>query len=179
MNKIFSATLAGCCLAAAATISSAATQSDILHYLPAYIHPHQLPQPPSQPPVFGDPPQGDGRYVVIAWNDLGMHCMDPSFEDFSILPPYNNLVAQVVRRGAEPQIVTQGVSVHYRILGNTVSSTKTNFWDYAQALFHLSAPLPKDIGLKGKGLSGVMDPAAGHFMAAPSAAANRTVLPLF
>ena len=94
-----------------------------------------------------------------------MHCMDPSFEDFSVLPPYNNLMAQVIRRGGEPQIVTQGVTVHYRILGNTTSADKTNFWQYAQALFGLSAPLPKNIGLKGKGLSGTMDPAAGHFTA--------------
>ncbi|MDH3327738.1 MAG: multiheme c-type cytochrome [Desulfobulbaceae bacterium] len=157
MNKIFSAVLAGVFLTATASVSSAAKKSDILHYLPAFIHP--------QSPVFGDPPRGDGRYVVIAWNDLGMHCMDPSFEDFSILPPYNNLVAQVVKRGSDPQIVSQGVSVQYRFLGNTVSSTKTNFWDYAQALFNLSSPLPQNIGLKGKGLSGVMDPAAGHFFA--------------
>ena len=66
--------------------------------IPAFVHPRAK----SLPPIFGDPPRGDGRYVVIAWNDLGMHCMDPSFEDFSVLPPYNNLVAQVVRRGEEP-----------------------------------------------------------------------------
>jgi hypothetical protein len=138
---------------------ASAKESTILQYTPAFVHP----QP--KPPIFGDPPRGDGRYVVIAWNDLGMHCMDPSFEDFSILPPYNNLVAQVVRRGEEPQIVTQGVSVQYRILGNTTSYNKTNFWDHAQSLFNLSVPLPKDIGLTGKGLSGAMDPAAGHFVA--------------
>ena len=45
--------------------------------------------------------------MVIVWNDVGMHCMDPSFEDFSVLPPNSNLVAQVVKRGSSPQIVTR------------------------------------------------------------------------
>lgn len=158
MRKIVSIAAAILLLTGTVAIASATEKSTILNYLPAFIH---LPGPP----VFGNPPSGDGRYVVIAWNDLGMHCMDPSFEDFSILPPYNNLLAQVVRRGVEPQIVTQGISVQYRILGNTTSANKTNFWHYAQALFGLAAPLPNDVGLTGKGLSGSMDPAAGHFIA--------------
>lgn len=160
MNKHLSIALACLCLAGAAAASVSAKESTILQYLPAFVHG----QP--QAPVFGNPPRGDGRYVVIAWNDLGMHCMDPSFEDFSVLPPYNNLVAQVIRRGEEPDIVTQGVTVHYRILGNTTSADKTNFWQYAQALFGLNAPLPANIGLTGKGLQGTMDPAGDHFTAA-------------
>ena len=60
-------------------------------------------------------------------------------------------------------IVTQGVTVHYRILGNTTSADKTNFWQYAQALFGLSNPLPANIGLTGKGLRGTMDPAGRSF----------------
>jgi len=51
------------------------------------------------------------------------------------------------------------------MLGNTESASKLNFWDYAQSLFHLSAPLPRNIGLAGKGLSGLMDPQGGHFFA--------------
>ena len=33
---------------------------------------------------------------AIAWNNLGMHCMDADFSVFSILPPYNTIHAQVV-----------------------------------------------------------------------------------
>ena len=29
-------------------------------------------------------------YVVIAWNDLGMHCANKDFSNMCILPPYNN-----------------------------------------------------------------------------------------
>ena len=118
-----------------------------------------------QVPVFGDPPTGDGRYVVIAWNDLGMHCMDPTYEDFAVLPPFNTLMAQVIRRGEEPQIITSGLTVEYRVLGNTTSADKTNFWDHARQLFNLPSPLPEDVGLTGKKLSGTMDPAPGHFVA--------------
>lgn len=106
-----------------------------------------------------------GQYVVIGWNDLGMHCMDPSYEDFAVLPPYNTLWAQVIRRGQEPDIVTSGVSVEYRLIDNTYSVVKTNFWDYAHLLFNLSKPLLPNIGLTGLGLSGDMHAAGDHFIA--------------
>ncbi len=35
-----------------------------------------------------------GNYTLVAWNDLGMHCMDKDYSVFSILPPYNVLHAQ-------------------------------------------------------------------------------------
>ena len=106
-----------------------------------------------------------GQYVIIGWNDLGMHCMDPSYEDFAVLPPFNTLWAQVIRRGEEPQIVTNGVTVEYRIMDNTYSVVKTNFWDYAHLLFDLPQPLLPNIGLAGFGLSGQMHPAGDHFAA--------------
>ncbi len=34
-----------------------------------------------------------GNYVVLAWNDLGMHCLNPTYDVLVVLPPYNNLVA--------------------------------------------------------------------------------------
>jgi hypothetical protein len=74
-----------------------------------------------------------------------------------ILPPFNNLHAQVIdRRGEGPRIVTSGVTVAYDIPGNTSSSDKTNFWTFSQALLGMS-PAP-DIGLTGNGLSGTMTP---------------------
>jgi hypothetical protein len=121
----------------------------------------------------GDPPTTQNDYIVVGWNDLGMHCMDPSFEDFAVLPPYNTLWAQVIKRGSEPEIVTQGVTVEYSIIDNTDSTSKTNFWDinpnsgmqYAQELFGLPAPLPDNVGLAGFGLSGEMHTDDDHFVA--------------
>ncbi|MDM8003475.1 MAG: multiheme c-type cytochrome [Bacteroidota bacterium] len=106
-------------------------------------------------------------YVVFAWNDLGMHCLNPSYDKAVILPPYNNLMAQVVLRGNPPKIVTSGISVEYRILGNTTSYDKRGyggFWDNVNALFGL-ASLQHDVGLTGNRLSGTMQAAAGHFEA--------------
>ncbi len=93
-------------------------------------------------------------YVVAAYNDLGMHCMQNDFSQMMILPPYNTLHAQVIRRGGEPQIMTSGVTVTYELPGNTHSSDKTNFWANAQAL--LGAAVPPDMGLAGFGMTGTM-----------------------
>jgi hypothetical protein len=102
-------------------------------------------------------------YVVLGWNDLGMHCYNRNFQDIAVLPPYNNLWAQVIRRGNPPVIVTQGVRVQYSFPDNTISSTKSNFWQYASKLFNVN--LPDNVGLKGKGMAGVMDPENGYFVA--------------
>lgn len=113
----------------------------------------------------------DERYVIVAWNNLGMHCYDSDFSNFAILPPYNTLWAQVIRVGDPPQIVNDGIMVRYVFPDNTYSvgrrgrPDKTNFWTYAQELFDLAAPLPPNIGLTGKGLSGTMDLHGDHFIA--------------
>jgi mono/diheme cytochrome c family protein len=123
----------------------------------ALVSPSSSPSPsPSLPPdaqVYSN-----GQYRVIAWNDLGMHCYNPSFKDIGVLPPYNNLWAQVIRLGEEPQIVTSGVSVSYRIIDNTYSVGKTDFWSYEDKLFGTN--LPDNIGLTGAGLTGTMVPTA-------------------
>ncbi len=107
----------------------------------------------------GTTPPTAGTYSLLAWNDLGMHCVDgKDFSIFSILPPYNNLHAQLVNK-ATNKLVTTGVTLTYESLAdttvpttdplyksiNTISSTKTNFWTYVQALF--GAKPPNDFGL--------------------------------
>jgi hypothetical protein len=74
-----------------------------------------------------------GNYVILVNNDLGMHCMNRDHSYLSVLPPYNNLQAQVIRRGnaaTMPSIVTAGLSLEYSFPGNTYSVGKTNFWTY-------------------------------------------------
>ncbi|MBI1320251.1 MAG: hypothetical protein GC168_15095 [Candidatus Hydrogenedens sp.] len=97
-----------------------------------------------------------GQYVVLGYNDLGMHCMNQDFSELMILPPYNTIHAQVFRRGSEPRMITSGITVDYSVPGNTSSADKTNFWDYAEDLFGVSLPL--DVGLTGNGLAGPMKP---------------------
>ena len=83
------------------------------------------------------------KYVVFAWNDLGMHCVNPSFNKAVILPPYNTLIVQVVQRGDPPAVVTKGLTVHYSIINNTYSSGRrkgmfSQFWTYCLKLFGVS-----------------------------------------
>ncbi len=107
-------------------------------------------------PATAQPLLGD--YVILVTNDLGMHCMNQSHANISILPPYNDLQAQVIRRGdgsTLPQIVTTGVTLEYSFPGNTYSAGKTDFWDYALHLFGVN--LPPNVGLTGKTLNDVFD----------------------
>ncbi|MBK7029483.1 MAG: hypothetical protein IPH45_09815 [Bacteroidales bacterium] len=104
------------------------------------------------------------EYIVLSWNDLGMHCSNKDFSKIAVLPPFNNLKAQVIRKGnAEtlPEIITTGISVHYSIPGNTYSVGKTNFWSYSQQLFGVT--LAPNIGLTGVGLTGTMNPFSNHY----------------
>ncbi len=100
-------------------------------------------------------PRAD-EYVVIAYNDLGMHCMNEDFSEIAILPPFNTLRAQVLKKGGSPDIIKEEVLVEYSIPSNSRSADKTNFWKYAPAL--LGVALPVDIGLAGKGMRGTLDP---------------------
>jgi hypothetical protein len=102
-----------------------------------------------------------GDFVVLGYNDLGMHCMNQDFSEIMILPPFNNLHAQVIdRTGENPRIVTSGITVQYEIPGNTTSSDKTNFWTFSQALLGMSPP--PDVGLTGNGLAGTMTPTGAN-----------------
>jgi hypothetical protein len=106
------------------------------------------------------------RYVLFAWNDLGMHCSNKDFSNMCILPPYNNIMAQAIRVGDAsrmPQIITNGIRITYEIPGNTYSVGKTNFWSYEDKIFGVT--LNDNIGLTGKGLSGEMDAKQGYYIA--------------
>jgi len=91
-------------------------------------------------------------YVLTAWNDLGMHCMDGNdFSVFSVLPPYNNLHAQIKDKNGH--LVTSGIILTYEAeqgtdgKWNTSSTDKTNFWDHSKQLF--GVVLAQDTGLTG------------------------------
>ncbi|TWT78103.1 hypothetical protein Pla123a_08920 [Posidoniimonas polymericola] len=107
---------------------------------------------PARRPRF---PQRDA-YVILGFNDLGMHCMNEDFSQLCILPPFNTLHAQVIQRRREPRIIDAGVEVKYRIPGNTTSVTKTNFWEHDVDLFGVD--MPADVGLTGSTLEGSMTP---------------------
>ena len=111
-------------------------------------------------------------YMVFAWNDLGMHCLNPTYDKAVILPPYNTIWVEVVKRGDPPTRVTEGITVTYKIKNNTSSYDKREyggFWDNVETLF--GTPLSNDTGLNLKnpdqhnGLEGEMAVFDDHFEA--------------
>ena len=116
-----------------------------------------------------------GAYVVLAWNDLGMHCLNPTYDEAVILPPYNTVWAQVIKRGNPPEIVTDNLTLAYEIVNNTYSYGKTDnlggdyaqFWDNVVDLFGVSLDHDKGLNLREpdihNGLSGTMRTSGDHF----------------
>jgi hypothetical protein len=99
------------------------------------------------------------RYRVVGWNDLGMHCVDGNdYSVFSILPPFNNLHAQVVGSDGKLKSAANGVALTYAAVAdptgsiNRTSVGKTNFWTYVNALFGVT--LKPDAGLAGNAMPG-------------------------
>lgn len=97
-------------------------------------------------PVATQPQVSGGSYSVLAINDLGMHCGDLDTRVASILPPFQVLLAQVIRKGSQPVVNPAGVSVQYSAAYNALdpvlgqagppaglkldgTTYKTNFWD--------------------------------------------------
>ncbi len=102
----------------------------------------------------GSIPATKSNYVLLAWNDLGMHCLNPTYDTLVILPPYNTVWAQLVKRGSPPEIVTSGVTMEYTMVGNSSSILKKypafnsdygQFWTYVEQLFGIA--LAPDTGL--------------------------------
>ncbi len=108
--------------------------------------------------------QNSDSYTVLGWNNLGMHCLDADFSVFSILPPYNSIFVQVIDAQGRLVNVPGNLSVTYHAVAdpdgsiNTSSIGKTNFWQYADKLFGLPAPLPLDTGLPVPGPQGYAMP---------------------
>lgn len=88
----------------------------------------------------------EGEYVLLAANDLGMHCADQDHQVFSILPPFNVVHAQVVKRGFTPVIMDDElIAVDYLATSspddpvgagsintgnaNSTDVFKSNFWE--------------------------------------------------
>src|SRR5262245_34540623 len=99
-----------------------------------------------------------GPYTIVAWNDLGMHCMDADYSVFALLPPYNNIHAQVIDASGRLVKAPAGINVTYEAVAdsngsmNTTSVGKTNFWDNVKKLFGVL--LDPDTGLTGSKMPG-------------------------
>jgi len=104
------------------------------------IPPVGLPGKVTEQPAPGSALAGDGDNVVLAFNDLGMHCADLGSYPFSILPLFNTVNAQVVRKGtrgsSRPRILDDGqVALRYSAASSandpvgpdSINSTSQNY----------------------------------------------------
>lgn len=102
------------------------------------------------------------NWVLLGWNNLGMHCMDDDYSVFSILPPFNTVNAQLLwSRNGTTRLVTNGAGafvVTYEAVAdldgsrNTTAIGKTEFWSYEHQMY--GADLPPDTGLTGMSMPG-------------------------
>ncbi|HEX9113249.1 MAG TPA: carboxypeptidase regulatory-like domain-containing protein [Nitrospirota bacterium] len=97
-------------------------------------------------------PAANMNYVVLAWNDLGMHCDQDDYSYFAVLPPFNTLHAQVFQHGGG-DLMTSGITVSYSFPKKTDSTLHTNFWTYAP---QYGWNVPANVGITGTPLSGNM-----------------------
>lgn len=96
--------------------------------------------------------KGD-EYILLVWNDLGMHCISDSDPWFVILPPANTLEAQLIKRGKTPELVFENILLRYEVeKGFENPSNHVDFWKYAE--FNFGAKPEKNIGLFGYGIRG-------------------------
>lgn len=97
-------------------------------------------------------------WKVVGWNNLGMHCDDADYAVFTVIPPYNVLLAQVFDASGDLVTSPNRITVTYQAVAdpsgsiNTTSAGKTNFWDHVLALFGVA--LPVDTGLAGAKMRG-------------------------
>jgi hypothetical protein len=99
-----------------------------------------------------------GHWTIVGWNNLGMHCMDSDYSVLSLLPPFNTIQAQLIDPNGKLVKSPTGITVTYQAIAdpnnsiNKSSITKTNFWQFVQALFG-GSPAP-DVGLTGNAMPG-------------------------
>ena len=104
------------------------------------------------------------EYVLLAWNDLGMHSITDNEKYFSFQPPGNTLNAQLFKRGPLPRLISSGVIMEYSVEeGFKNPSSHSMFWKYDSLIFGVN--LPEGQGLLAKGVEGSMEAEGGIFAA--------------
>ncbi len=123
---------------------------------------HKPPESSDELPKFKD----NNEYVLMAWNDLGMHCISDCDPYLVILPPANTIEAQLIKRGDPPEILTEGIKLTYSAPAQNMNpSQHSKFWNFSKSNFGVE--LENNVGLAGKGLTGELDLEEGrnHFIA--------------
>lgn len=124
-----------------------------IHGKPIRTEPESFPVPEQRSTETPDFNPKTDQYVLLAWNDLGMHCISDSDPWFVILPPANTLEAQLIQRGPVPVIITENVELTYQVEPGFENPAKyVDFWKYSDQTF--GTKVAENIGLSGKGMTG-------------------------
>ena len=95
------------------------------------------------------------EYVLLVWNDLGMHCISDNDKYWTFLPPANTLWAQLFKRGPKPEIITEAVEMTYKPEpGYMNPQNHVAFWDFVKQNF--GAELERGVGLAGNKMTGYL-----------------------
>ena len=66
-------------------------------------------------------------YALVAWTELGMHCIDgKDYSIFSVLPPYNVIHAQLVEKTEPPVLINGGVTITYQAMADAKGSINSS-----------------------------------------------------
>lgn len=100
--------------------------------------------------------------TLLGWNNLGMHCMDSSYAEFSILPPYNTIETQLIIGG---KLITNGsgYTVTYQAVAdpdgsiNTTSINKGDWGWFESIVYGAPQNFTADMGLAGWNMPGPLN----------------------
>jgi hypothetical protein len=88
-----------------------------------------------------------------------MHTISDADAFFTVSPPGNTIHAMLIRRGPVPQVVSEGIDIHYAVESGAANpASQVEFWQHAASL--TDRELSPNTGLTGNGLSGLMRLAA-------------------
>lgn len=88
----------------------------------------------------------DAEYILLAWATEGMHTISDNYDKFTMQLPGSTIRAQLFLRGDVPEIITEDVTLTYRIENPfSTPSRHVSFWNYAKQL--TGRDLPPDTGL--------------------------------
>lgn len=90
---------------------------------------------PEIPPFDPD----EAEYALAAWSDKGMHVFSDSARIMTVTPPGVNVYAQLIRRGDSPELVTEDVTLTYKVeTGFEKPEKHLRFWEFLIPTFHLA-----------------------------------------
>ncbi len=147
---------------------TAAERKAVAHYISYSINgQRQSREPVEITPVLVDIPAFDSKkdeFVLLAWSDMGMRSMTDSSNSWMMLPPGVTLNATLIHRGETPEVVTQDVSLEYSVAADFADpSAQVDFWQNTEQLY--GEKIPRNTGLSGSKLSGVMEAEESGFTA--------------